>query len=174
MPRRLPLLALLIAASSCAPTTRPAPVRTPPLPPAPVAAAPAPPPSADWRDWPPTPGAWTYARDPQGSAALFGATGAQAVALLRCDAANRRVFLSRTGSTASPFTIRTSSATRQLATGATGGEPPYVAAMLPASDPLLDAIAFSRGRFTLEQAGAPPLVLPSWAEIGRVIEDCRG
>ena len=56
----------------------------------------------------------------------------------------------------------------------TGGTPPYVALALTASDPLLDAMGFSRGRFVIEQAGAAPLVVPAWAEIERVTEDCRG
>ncbi len=71
-------------------------------------------------------------------------------------------------------TVRTSSALRTLATQPTGGAEPYVAAALAPRDALLDAIAFSRGRFIVEQAGQPPLVVPSWAEIGRVVEDCRG
>ena len=44
---------------------------------------------------------------------------------------------------------------------------------LAVRDPLLDAMAFSRGRFMLEVAGFPALYLPAWAEVGRVIEDCR-
>ena len=40
-------------------------------------------------------------------------------------------------------------------------------------DPLLDAMAFSRGRFMVEMGGAQTLVLPAWSELGRVIEDCR-
>jgi hypothetical protein len=171
---RLPLLALAAALASCAPgTPRPAPPQAPP--PAPVA-PPRPLPSpaaADWRDWPMTPGTWSYARDAAGSVASYG-TGALPLATLRCDLPNRRVFLSRAGAVATPLTVRTTSLSRQLPAGATGGEPPYAAALLPATDPLLDAIAFSRGRFTLEQAGQPPLVLPAWAEIGRVVEDCRG
>ena len=44
---------------------------------------------------------------------------------------------------------------------------------IAAADKLLDAIAFSRGRFALEAAGQETLYLPSWPEISRVIEDCR-
>jgi len=44
---------------------------------------------------------------------------------------------------------------------------------LSARDPLLDAIAFSRGRFALEAAGLETLYLPAWPELSRVIEDCR-
>ena len=51
--------------------------------------------------------------------------------------------------------------------------PGMVTAELPARDPALDAIAFSRGRFALETAGLATLYLPSWPEISRVVEDCR-
>ena len=164
----------MLAAAGCAPSTpRPTGARVPLA----VATPPprvAPPPAVDWRDWQVTPGTWSYAHDTRGSVATFGQAGGEALAVLRCDAPNRRLFLSRAGALASPFTVRTTSVVRQLPAGATGGEPPYAAVTLPANDPLLDAIAFSRGRFTLEQAGQPPLVLPAYAEVGRVIEDCRG
>ena len=116
-------------------------------------------------------GQWHGGHDSGDSASLLTPARGQCGA---CDARARQLFLSRAGAIATPFTVRTTSASRVLPTGATGGVPAYVAATLPASDPLLDAIAFSRGRFVLDQAGAPPLVLPVWAEIGRVIEDCRG
>jgi hypothetical protein len=45
--------------------------------------------------------------------------------------------------------------------------------VLPARDALLDAIAFSRGRFALEAAGLETLYLPSYPEISRVVQDCR-
>ena len=38
---------------------------------------------------------------------------------------------------------------------------------------LLDAMAFSRGRFAIDVNGLPSLYLPAWPEVGRVIEDCR-
>ena len=171
--RSISIIALAILAS-CVPNRPPPTVNRapPPAPVAPPPAAPAPPPS-DWRDGPVTPGDWSYARDANGSEARYGPGGASPLATLRCDLPNRRLFLSRAGAVATPMTVRTTSLARQLPVGATGGEPAYVAAVLPASDPLLDAMAFSRGRFALEQAGQPPLVLPAWAEIARVIEDCR-
>ena len=43
-----------------------------------------------------------------------------------------------------------------------------------ADDPRLDRIAFSRGRFALDAANGSSLTIPVHAEIGRVIEDCRG
>ena len=48
-----------------------------------------------------------------------------------------------------------------------------VTAELFALDPLLDAIAFSRGRFAVTMAGGSPLVVPAWPEAARTIEDCR-
>lgn len=166
------LLAALLIAGSCAPIPRPAPSRAPVGQAPPLAPRPAPL-AADWRDWPVTPGRWTYTRDERGSVALYGQTGTDAVALLRCDARAGRMFLSRAGTVAGPLTVRTSSIARTVQMGATGGEPPYVAASFAPTDSLLDAMAFSRGRFALDQPGTSPLALPAWAEIGRVIEDCR-
>lgn len=171
--RHLLALAFLAAVASCvaappppSPVARPAPP-PPPMPrPAPLA--------ADWRDRPLTPGTWAYDRDARGSRALFGAIEADALLVLRCDRAERRIFLSRAGAGPAPLTIRTTGATRALVVEPTGGTPPYAAAAFAANDPLLDAMAFSRGKLVIEQAGAPTLVVPAWAEIGRVIEDCRG
>lgn len=171
MRRRLSAAVLAAALAGCverAPPPPPQPRPTPtPLPPPP------PPLAADWRDWPLTPGTWAYARDSRGTRAMFGAAGADALLVLRCDAGERRFYVSRAGAATAPLAMRTSSATRALAVQPTGGALPYVAATLVPSDPLLDAIAFSRGRFVVEQPGAPRLVVPVYAEIGRVIEDCR-
>lgn len=168
----LPTAAMLaLATAGCVPrvvppvsVTPPAPVVAPPPPPAPT-------PVADWQDWPWTPGAWRYARDAGGTAARYAVPGQPAVAVLRCDRAARALLLSRPGVTAAPFTIRTSATTRSVATTAASD---MVTARFAPDDRLLDAMAFTRGRFTIEQPGATPLVLPPWAEVGRVIEDCRG
>lgn len=79
--------------------------------------------------------------------------------------------LSRSGAAVAPLTVRTSSLARTVAVQPSGAS---VAVALAARDPLLDAMAFSRGRFIVEQHGAPTLVVPAWAEVGRVVEDCRG
>lgn len=170
--RILPLI-VLTAVAACVPqpiappaTPTPAPVRPRP---APVVA----PPSSDWRDWPLTPGTWTYRRDARGSLALFGPAGANALMTLRCDLSSRQIFLSRAGSIVAPLTIRTTSTARALTMHPTGGTPPYVATTLAPNDSLLDAMGFSRGRYVVEQPGAQTLVVPAWAEIERVTEDCR-
>ncbi|MHC9419570.1 hypothetical protein ACYZX9_13350 [Sphingomonas citri] len=171
--RLAPLTAVLTFAAGCVPQVTPpppAPAPTPaPAPPPPAAPAPAPL-AAEWQDWPRTPGTWRYTRDAGGTVASFG-TGATAVATARCDRAARTVTLTRVGGVAAPVTVRTSATTRTLpATAVAGG----AGVVLAASDRLLDAMVFSRGRFTLEQPGSAPLVLPPWAELARVIEDCRG
>ncbi len=159
MPLRFSRLLVLatLAAAGCVPRVAP----PPPPAPAPIPApAPAPTPlAADWQDWPVTPGTWRYAR---GTGATFG--GGQAS--VRCTGGAIRLAGATGGSGA--VTIRTTSATRVLPAAADGS------VTLPARDPLLDAIVFSRGRFTIERAGAATLVLPPWAEVARVVEDCRG
>lgn len=167
-------LALLVGCVPQPPATPP-PARPPMAPPPPPPAAmPSPAAAADWRDWPMTPGTWVYRRDPRGSIALFGPADRDALVTLRCDAASKQIYLSRSGTVATPLTVRTTSTARTLQIQPTGGTPPYAAVALAPRDPLLDAIAFSRGRFTLEQQGVAPLVVPPWAEVGRVTEDCRG
>jgi len=71
------------------------------------------------------------------------------------------------------MTIRPETATRTLSAAPDGAADPQLVAELPARDPLLDAMALSKGRFAVAVEGAAPLILPSWAEVSRVIEDCR-
>ena len=174
---RLPLAAALALAIAACVGAPPPPAAPPPRAVSVPRPAPPPPPpkalGADWRDWPLTPGTWSYRRDERGSLALFGVAGSDALLTLRCDAAAHRLYLSRAGTAATPATVRTSTAVRALPMQPTGGATPYVATALAPSDPLLDAIGFSRGHFLVEQAGQPPLVVPAWAEVERVTQDCR-
>lgn len=169
-------LPLLLAAPACVPpppppsAAAPAPA-APPAAPAPVQAVR---PSGDWIDWPLAAGDWTYRRDARGSIALFGPPGAEATITLRCDAGQRRIYLGRQG-TGSPgrMTIRTNSASKELATIPAAGTPAYLVADIQPADAILDAMALSRGRFALEVQGQLPVAIPSWAEITRITEDCR-
>ena len=171
------LAALVGATTACAPRREP-PRPQPPVQQAPQARPPQPlPPPAPapgWEDAPLTRGAWFYGSDASGSQASFGAPQSEAIFLLRCDRAARRITLSREGAaTAGQMAIRTSTNVRALPAGVRTEPLAYTSATLPASDPLLDAIAFSRGRFAVEAAGLPRLVLPAWPETARVVEDCR-
>jgi hypothetical protein len=172
--RYLTVFAVLGLAACVAPPPSPAPkiVSAPP----PVAAAPPPPRlTGDWNDWPFTPGNWTYRSDGRSSVAQFGAPGGNPTINFRCDAENRRVTLSREASALSArMVIRTSSMTKTLAATASDANPAYLAADIATTDPILDAMAFSRGRVLVEMEGQQPVILPSWAEITRIVEDCRG
>lgn len=173
----LSVLAFLSLATSCVAPPRttiasppPSPVRivAPPAPAAPVVLP------TDWRDWPQTPGDWRYQSVPGGSMATFGTSTSTAFAI-QCVKPAHGIVLIRYVPTGGPVTILTSSLSRVLSFYI-DGDPPggSVVTHVPANDPLLDAVGFSRGRFVVEQAGAPPLVLPAWAEVERVVEDCRG
>lgn len=169
-------LAAILFVSGCVATSKP--VRPVPAPiaaprPAPIPVLPVPQ-GADWRDWVVTPGDWTYRGDPRGSVASFGASDGAALLTLRCDRAAGSVTLMRAGGTAAALTLRTTSLVQAVPVQPSGAATASVSATLSARDPLLDAMAFSRGRFVVEQADAPTLVVPAWAEVGRVIEDCRG
>ena len=107
-------------------------------------------------------GAWRYRTTPLGSEAAFGDSF-----VIRCNAANRQVTLLRPQAAATPTTpmmVATDSMMRSL---------PASGAILSATDPLLDAIAFSRGRFVVTGGGGEALVIPAWPEAARAIEDCR-
>ena len=174
--RRLISSALALAAlASCIGPPAPRPAAPVPVPrPTTLPPAPAPAPlAADWRDWPLTPGDWVYRQDGRGSIALFGRPGADADLTLRCDRNERAVYLSRAGVGGNAFTVRTTSLTRALTAQPTGGTPAYVATRIGATDSLLDGMGFSRGRFTVEAPGMAPLVVPAWAEVLRITEDCR-
>lgn len=176
MRHSLPLASIIaLAVAGCVPPPAeqapPPPVVAPVPPPAP---APVPAPFVgDWQNWPLTPGTWRYASDARGSQAAFGAGNAAPQLTLRCDSSARRIILSRPGQETGAFTIRTTSTTRAVPVSLLPGGMPQVASEHAARDPLLDAMAFSRGRIVVEQAGTRPLVVPTYAEIGRVIEDCR-
>jgi hypothetical protein len=125
----------------------------------------------DWRDMPATPGDWTWSRDGAGSVARFGG-GEFAV---RCSGADAPVELERAGQANAPvpMTVTTTAGSRALTGQPYNDAGPVISTSLPAHDPLLDAMAFSRGRVAVEVTGTKPLYLPAWPEIARVIEDCR-
>jgi DNA-binding transcriptional LysR family regulator len=145
------------------PAPRPSPSPTPPPPPRA--------PRVDWRYAPVTPGDWTWSIESGRSEARFSG----GVITLTCDRVSGSVTLARSGSAAGPvpMTILSSHMVRDTSALPQAGPPPVLAAVFPARDAVLDAMAFSRGRFALEVAGLPTLIVPSWPEIGRVVEDCR-
>lgn len=159
-------------ASAPAPVARPAPAR--PAPP-PVAQAPM---SDSWMDAALTPGAWHYQDfgPGMGKRALFSDPADSFYFSLDCvtQPNGPEILLTRTGSPAKrdlAMTIRTETSQRTLA--AQRGTSTLIAVAVPATDPLLDAMALSKGRFAVEVEGEAPMIVPSHAEVSRVIEDCR-
>ena len=175
-PRTRPLLplALLLAICACVPPPKPAPAPAPtPTPLAVPSPAPAPPPQSvysDWRDAPQTPGDWRYAN----GMATYGTPGA-ALLSLRCDRAGGAVEVVHSGAStvAGPVMIRTETTERPVNGSAQRSDPPSTLLRFSPADPLLDAMAFSSGRFAVEVGGLPTLYVPSWPEVMRVIDDCR-
>ena len=121
----------------------------------------------------PLPGSWTYAALAGASESTFRDSSARPQLWIRCTRASRQVSIARPASAAAPFLlIWASAATRSLPASfdpATG----KITAQLTMMDPLLDALAFSRGRIGVSVSGQPALVAPSYEEIARVVEDCR-
>ncbi len=136
--------------------------------------------AADHSASPVAPGSWTYQPLPGASEARFIDTGGIARLVIRCTKATRRVNLSPTSAVpAASIFVWTSSASRNVPVRFEANSM-RVTADFSAFDPLLDAIAFSRGRVAVTLAGAggstlvvPALVMPSGPEAARTIEDCR-
>ena len=133
----------------------------------------APPAAVDFTYAMPLAGSWSYAAVTGGSEATFRNASALPQLVIRCTRATRRVSLSKPAATAVPsLGVWTSSASRSLPASFDPATA-RLTAQVAAYDPLLDALAFSRGRIAVSVGAGPPLVLPAWPEIARVVEDCR-
>ena len=121
----------------------------------------------------PLPGTWTYTASADGGEAVFIDSNNQPQLSLRCARGIRRVVLSKPASAASP-TLGVWSSTASKSWPATyDAATARLSAQIANWDPVLDAIAYSRGRFAVAAAGQAPLVVPDWADLSRIIEDCR-
>jgi hypothetical protein len=121
----------------------------------------------------PVAGSWVYAATAGGSEATFNDPSNRPQLTIRCTRSNRRVAILKNAPNPSPsMWVWTSSQTRSLPTTYDSSSA-RVSADLGAYDPLLDAIASSRGRIGFSTSGLAALVVPPWADVVRVIEDCR-
>lgn len=132
----------------------------------------------DWHTAGRAPGNWIYLEEPAQTLALFGESSTDPLVMLHCNRATRQVGLARPGVAEGPVPamIRTETQDRAVTAfpvAAQGNRPAIIAVEFSAEDRLLDAIAFSRGRFTFEVEGQGRLVIPPYPEMTRVIEDCR-
>ncbi|MDJ0978875.1 MAG: hypothetical protein QNI87_10080 [Erythrobacter sp.] len=125
-------------------------------------------------DAPQTPGTWQYVDEPAESLGLFGVPDRALPFIIRCDKRTGQVGLARRTARQGPLTmvVQAETTTRQLVANSVEGAG-LVAAELAPDDPLLDAIAITKGRFAIEVEGEEALYIPAWAEVSRVIEDCR-
>lgn len=143
------------------------------LPTIPVSAQTAPPGIADYSNAAVANGSWSHAITPGGSEAQFRSAAGQPQIILACLHQSRQVTIARPASGAAPFLqVWTSSMARNLPASfnpATG----RLTATIAFQDPVLDAMAMSRGRIAVGIAGQPATVAPAWGEISRVVEDCR-
>ena len=118
-------------------------------------------------------GNWAWAQTDDGSEATFNDAYSKRRLTIHCTRLTRRVSIAKPATAAAPFLgIWTSSQSRNLPASfnpATG----KLSADLPAFDSLLDAVATSRGRIAAVVSGSAPIVVPPWAQIARVVEDCR-
>ena len=169
----LALAGCIPPADDAPPPPQPEPVVTAepePVAPPPVVEAPAPP-HGNWMDAPVTPGDWRWRAEGGESFAEFVTPGGELLVQFNCTA-DRDMVLAITNRwpEASGVQVRTETRAAVLTTSAREG---WVETRLDAADTLLDAIAFSRGRFALEVRGGAALYVPSYPEITRVVEDCR-
>jgi hypothetical protein len=121
----------------------------------------------------PLDGSWSYSATAIGSEATFTNASAQPQLTVTCSRPTRQVTIAKSATAAAPFmSIWTSAETRSLPASFNPATA-RISVVLSAFDPLLDAIAFSRGRAAFTVSGQPPLIVPSWPEPARVVEDCR-
>ncbi|WP_241761194.1 hypothetical protein [Erythrobacter sp. NAP1] len=178
-------IALTFGIAACVPSAEPPP--PPPPPPAPVSTpsptptpTPTPPPFVqepqydNYLDAPQTQGMWSYVDEPGESLAIFTEGSGEPVFIVRCAAGI--VALGRPTGNVSPqpraMSVTTETTTRQLVAQPIP-DSGLVAVGLQPRDPLLDAMAITKGRFAIGTEGERTLYLPAWAEVTRVIEDCR-
>ncbi|MHA7818039.1 MAG: hypothetical protein ACX930_00150 [Erythrobacter sp.] len=176
---------LTFGIAACIPsTTPPAPTPPPVVAPAPTPTptpAPPPPPVVNepeyqsYLDAPQTEGTWEYGSFPFGSQALFNTRDGATTFAINCIAADRRITFLRpvASSSARQMQVSAETVTRGLTAQPAPDGAAGVTVSLSPSDSLLDAIAITKGRFAVETDGMRTLYLPAWAEVSRVIEDCR-
>jgi hypothetical protein len=121
----------------------------------------------------PISGDWSYSQISGGTQASFLTAGGAPQIDIRCLRASRQVVFSKPATGAVPFlNVWTSSLTRDLPASY---EPAVrrLVARVSVTDPLLDALVYSRARIAFTVRGSPQLVLPNFPEVTRVVEDCR-
>jgi len=128
----------------------------------------------NYLDAPQTPGTWTYVNEPGETLGLYGQPGQAPSFIIRCGKESKRIALGRVTTQPGPLamTVQTET-TRQNLTANPVKQENILAVDLDPNDPLLDAMAITKGRFAIVVENETALYLPAWTELSRVIEDCR-
>ena len=121
----------------------------------------------------PIAGTWTFAPTADGSEATFRTATSTPQLTVRCSRTTRRVSIAKPGNRAVPFLALWTDSMARSVPASFDPATARVTILLATTDPLLDALAFGRGRIAIQGSGQPALVVPAWPEIARVIEDCR-
>jgi hypothetical protein len=121
----------------------------------------------------PMPGTWIYSPTADGSEASFVDAESHPQVTIHCTRSTRRVTISKPVAAAAPFMWVWTSAQVKNVPATYDSATMRVTADFGPFDPLLDAIASSRGRIGFSTSGLAATIVPQWAEVGRVIEDCR-
>ena len=121
----------------------------------------------------PLSGSWSYRSVQGGSFATFVDSSATQRFIVRCNRAARTVSLVRTAVPAAAPTLSIWTTSTARSVPARYDTSRTLTADVAATDPILDAMVFSRGRFANAAAGAPMIALPTHPEPARVVEDCR-
>lgn len=175
--RRVLIPAASLCLSACATVPRPVEPRPQPT----IAPNPAPLPPRpivlDWKDRSFSKGVWSLVQDNTGISARFGSPGLQPEFSSACAGGTGMVKFARAGSLPELMTatmmLASTDASKSYPAINSNATPATIVSQTPADDPHLDFLAFSRGRMLVSIVGTEDLVMPSWPEFARVIEECR-
>ncbi len=132
------------------------------------------PPVSDLTGQQPLSGSWSYSTDSQGrSSARFDTANGTAELTIRCTRSTRRIAILKPASGPSQSLWIWTSARSVTLPATWDASTKQIQVELGAYDPILDAIASSLGRIGFSSSGLAALVVPPWAEVARVVEDCR-
>ena len=127
----------------------------------------------DWRTGPLAAGSWAYRGLADGSEAVFTDARVAPRVVVKCSRPTRVITLTVASAVpASAITVATSETQRTIP-ASFNAQSFQIIAQIAGNDAVLDAMAFSRGRFALSVVGGATLVVPAWPEVARSIEDCR-
>ena len=129
--------------------------------------------TVDWRTGPLAAGSWDYRGLADGSEAVFTDARVTPRVVVKCSRATRVVTLALASAVPGTAITLATTETQRILPASFNAQTSQITAQIAGNDAILDAVAFSRGRFALSIVGGATLVVPAWPEVARSIEDCR-